>query len=73
MATEAMNHEGRISALEAQYKHLAAKADIERLGKDLGDKITAQTKWFAGILIVSLGAFTTALIALAIAVFSRLP
>ncbi len=73
MATEAMNHEGRISALEAQYKHLATKADIERLGKDLGDKITAQTKWFAGILIVSLGAFTTALIALAIAVFSRLP
>lgn len=68
-----MNHEGRISALEAQYKHLATKADIERLGKDLGDKITAQTKWFAGILIVSLGAFTTALIALAIAVFSRLP
>ena len=73
MATEAMNHEGRISALEVQYKHLATKADIERLGKDLGDKITAQTKWFAGILIVSLGAFTTALIALAIAVFSRLP
>ena len=73
MATEAMNHEGRISALEAQYKHLATKADIERLGKDLGDRITAQTKWFAGILIVSLGAFTTALIALAIAVFSRLP
>ena len=80
MATEAMNHEGRISALEAQYKHLATKpdverlrTDIERLGKDLGDRITAQTKWFAGILIVSLGAFTTALIALAIAVFSRLP
>lgn len=54
MATESMQHERRLSALEASYQHLATKADVEavrtdleRLSKDLGDKINAQTRWVA--------------------------
>ena len=54
MAAERMDHERRISALEASYQHLATKADVEavrtdleRLGKELGDKINAQTRWVA--------------------------
>ena len=36
MASEqTLNHEGRISALEASYQHLATKADIESLRTDL--------------------------------------
>ena len=69
MASETMNHEGRISALEAQYQHLATKADIERLGKELGDKINSQTRWFATIWIASLAAFAGMLAA----ILSRLP
>ena len=35
MASEqTLNHEGRISALEASYQHLATKADIESLRTD---------------------------------------
>ncbi len=51
---ESMHHERRISALEALYQHLATKADVEavrtdleRLSKELGDKINAQTRWVA--------------------------
>ena len=51
---ESMHHERRISALEASYQHLATKADVEavrtdleRLSKELGDKINAQTRWVA--------------------------
>ena len=40
MATESMSY-------EAQYQHLAAKADLEWLGKELGEKINQQTRWFA--------------------------
>lgn len=76
MATEAMNHESRISALEAQYKHLATKADverlrtdIERLGKDMEKSIKSQTMWFAGIWIASVAAFA----GLVAAILSRLP
>ena len=54
MAAERMDHERRISALKASYQHLATKADIEavrtgleRLSKELGDKINAQTRWVA--------------------------
>lgn len=54
MAAERMDHERRISALEASYQHLATKADVEavrtdleRLSKELGDKINAQTRWVA--------------------------
>ena len=54
MAAERMDHERRISALEASYQHLATKADVEavrtdleRLSKELGDKINAQTRWAA--------------------------
>ncbi len=54
MAAESMQHERRISALEASYQHLATKADVEavrtdleRLSKELGDKINAQTRWVA--------------------------
>lgn len=58
MAIEQMNHEGRISALEAQYKHLATKADLERLGKELskeiGDKITSHTRWVAFLWITTI-------------------
>lgn len=49
-----MAAERRISALEASYQHLATKADVEavrtdleRLSKELGDKINAQTRWVA--------------------------
>ena len=36
MATEqSLNHEGRISALEASYQHLATKADIESLRSEM--------------------------------------
>ena len=55
MAAESMNHEGRISALEAQYQHLATKADLERLGKELGEKINTQTRWFAVMWMTSVG------------------
>ena len=61
--------EGKTSALEAQYQHLATKADIERLGKELGDKINSQTRWFATIWIASLAAFAGMLAA----ILSRLP
>ena len=61
----AMNREGKIS----EYQHLATKADIERLGKELGDKIDSQTKWFATIWIASLAAFAGMLAA----ILSRLP
>ena len=54
MTAERMDHERRISALEASYQHLATKADVEavradleRLSKELGDKINAQTRWVA--------------------------
>jgi len=54
MAAESMQHERSISALEASYQHLATKADVEavrtdleRLSKELGDKINAQTRWVA--------------------------
>ena len=54
MAAESMQHERRISALEASYQRLATKADVEavrtdleRLSKELGDKINAQTRWVA--------------------------
>ena len=54
MVAESMQHERRISALEASYQHLATKADVEavrtdleRLSKELGDKINAQTRWVA--------------------------
>ena len=54
MAAESMHHERRLSALEASYQHLATKADVEavrtgmeRLSKELGDKINAQTRWVA--------------------------
>ena len=54
MAAESAHHERRISALEASYQHLATKADVEavrtdleRLSKELGDKINAQTRWVA--------------------------
>ena len=54
MAAERVGHERRISALEASYQHLATKADVEavrtdleRLSKELGDKINAQTRWVA--------------------------
>ena len=54
MAAERMDRERRISALEASYQHLATKADVEavrtdleRLSKELGDKINAQTRWVA--------------------------
>ena len=54
MAAESMQHERSISALEASYQRLATKADVEavrtdleRLSKELGDKINAQTRWVA--------------------------
>lgn len=47
MAAESTSCNGRIAALEAQYQHLATKADLERLGKELGEKINQQTRWFA--------------------------
>ena len=54
MTAERVDHERRISALEASYQHLATKADVEavrtdleRLSKELGDKINAQTRWVA--------------------------
>ena len=54
MAAESVHHERRLSALEASYQHLATKADVEavrtdleRLSKELGDKINAQTRWVA--------------------------
>ncbi len=59
MAVESMQHEGRLSALEAQYNHLATKADLERLGKELskelGEKINQQTRWFAVMWMTSVG------------------
>jgi len=55
MAVESMQHEGRLSALEAQYDHLATKADLERLGKEMGEKINQQTRWFAVMWMTSVG------------------
>ncbi len=49
MATETMNHEGRIAAFEARYEHLATKADLERLGNRL-------IVWFIGIWLTSVAA-----------------
>ena len=34
-AEQSLNHEGRISALEASYQHLATKADIESLRSEM--------------------------------------
>ncbi len=73
MAAEAKSMETRVAVLEAHYEHLATKADLERLSKELGDKITAQTRWFAGVLIVCAGAFITAFAGLTAAILSRLP
>ena len=55
MAVESMQREGRLSALEAQYNHLATKADLERLGKEMGEKINQQTRWFAVMWMASVG------------------
>ncbi len=55
MAVESMQREGRLSALEAQYDHLATKADLERLGKEMGEKINQQTRWFAVMWMASVG------------------
>ena len=55
MAVESMQREGRLSALEAQYNHLATKADLERLGKEMGEKINQQTRWFAVMWMTSVG------------------
>ena len=55
MAVESMQREGRLSALEAQYSHLATKADLERLGKEMGEKINQQTRWFAVMWMASVG------------------
>ena len=55
MAVESMQREGRLSALEAQYDHLATKADLERLGKEMGEKINQQTRWFAVMWMTSVG------------------
>ncbi len=58
MAVESMQREGRLSALEAQYDHLATKADLERLGKEMGAKINQQTRWFAVMWMTSVGVLT---------------
>ena len=39
---------------EAQYQHLATKADLERLGKELGEKINQQPRWFAIMWMTSI-------------------
>lgn len=39
----------------AESSHLATKADLERPGKELGEKINAQTRWFAIMWMTSVG------------------
>lgn len=47
MASEqTLNHEGRISALEASYQHLATKADIESLRSEL-----RSMRWSIGLTV----------------------
>ena len=47
MASEqTINHEGRISALESSYQHLATKADIESLRSEL-----KSMRWSIGVTV----------------------
>jgi len=46
--SQLMNHEGRISALESAYRHLATKADIESLRSEL-----KTMRWSMGLTVAT--------------------
>ena len=62
MASEqTLNHEGRISALEASYQHLATKADIESLRSEL-----RSMRWSIGLTVALIVTIINVIVQLAI-------
>ncbi len=62
MASEqTLNHEGRISALEASYRHLATKADIESLRSEL-----RSMRWSIGLTVALIVTIINVIVQLAI-------
>ncbi len=69
MASEqTLNHEGRISALEASYQHLATKADIESLRTDF-EGLRSEMKsmrWSIGLTVALIVTIINVIVQLAL-------
>ena len=62
MASEqTLNHEGRISALEASYQHLATKADIESLRSEM-----KSMRWSIGLTVALIVTIINVIVQLAL-------
>ena len=62
MASEqTLNHEGRISALEASYQHLATKADIESLRSEM-----RSMRWSIGLTVALIVTIINVIVQLAL-------
>ena len=62
MASEqTWNHEGRISALEASYQHLATKADIESLRSEM-----KSMRWSIGLTVALIVTIINVIVQLAL-------
>ena len=62
MASEqTLNHEGRISAFEASYQHLATKADIESLRSEM-----KSMRWSIGLIVALIVTIINVIVQLAL-------
>ena len=62
MASEqTLNHEGRISALDASYQHLATKADIESLRSEI-----KSMRWSIGLIVALIVTIINVIVQLAL-------
>ena len=62
MASEqTLNHEGRISALEASYQHLATKTDIESLRSEM-----KSMRWSIGLTVALIVTIINVIVQLAL-------
>lgn len=68
VSEQTLNHEGRISALEASYQHLATKADIESLRTDF-EGLRSEMKsmrWSIGLTVALIVTIINVIVQLAL-------